>query len=52
MNDYDFNENFHFKWVQLIHSIPRDWKSIIKQNIISHVPLVLNHHLIYRNTLV
>lgn len=53
MTIFDLNENVRFKWVQLIlHSIPRDWKSIIKQDIILHGKLVLDHHLNYGNRLV
>ena len=50
-NDFDLNFNFHFNWGQLIHSIPKDWKLIIRQNIISHDKLFLDHHLINRNRL-
>lgn len=51
-NIYDLNDNFHFKCVQLPHSIPRELKSIFKQNIIIHDLLVLDHHLICRSWLV
>ena len=37
----DLNDNFYFKCVQLIQTIPRDRKLIIKQNIVSHDLLVL-----------
>ena len=47
----DLNDNFHFKCVQLIQTIQRDRKLIIKQNIVSHDLLVPDNHLIYRNRL-
>ena len=39
------SDTFHFKLVQLIYSIPRDWKPTISNIFFSHDLLVLDHHL-------
>ena len=30
--EYDLHETYYFQWVQLIDSIPKKWKFIIKKN--------------------
>ena len=48
---FNLNNNFYFKWMQLINSIPQKWKNTIKNNRISENLLFLNHHLIKCNIL-
>ena len=50
-HEFNLNNNLHFRWMQLIHSIPQKWKITIKNNKISENLLFLNHHLIKCNIL-
>ena len=45
-------ENLYFSGMQLINSIPLDWRNIIKNNCISTNLLLLNHHLVKKNNLI
>ena len=51
--EYNIKEKIFFKWLQLLHPIPNQWKNIIKTTNDSHTNIVyLDHHLVRNNRIV
>ena len=50
LNDFQLTQKSYFKWVQLIHAIPRPWKSAALNDKGNCKNIIyLNHHLIKNN---
>ena len=50
--EFDLNQKLYFKWLQICHAVPKNWKQLIKGNEIFNNILLLDHHLITENRLV
>ena len=47
--EFNLADNLYFAWMQLISSIPLNWRNIIKNNCFSTNLLLRNHHLAKKN---
>ena len=52
MSDFNLNKTLYFKWLQLSHAIPKNWKQAIKGSQVVNDTLLLDHHLIAKNRLI
>ena len=51
--EYNLHEKFYFRWLQVLHSIPKCWKQILLDDKGNCQNLIyLNHHLIKNNSIV
>ena len=49
-HESNFDKNFYFEWIQLVHTIPNHWKKKLTENTTNNQNLsYLNHHLIKSN---
>ena len=45
--EYNLHESFYFQWLQLIDSIPKRWKFIVKEHYENATNLIIHdHHLV------
>ena len=51
-DEFGFSIISNFKWQQLIYTLPRSWKKIIKETDNADNLLLPNHHLIKKSTLI
>ena len=49
-HEFKIDKNLYFKWIQLVHAVPNQWKKKLTENtIISQNLSYVNHHLIKSN---
>ena len=46
---YNLNNKYYFKWEQIVNSIPKTWKNILKENQSDCSNLVLLDHQLLKN---
>ena len=47
--EFQLTDNLYYKFTQISHAIPKEWKQILRENEVETCVIYLDHHLLKNN---